>query len=52
MAAANPGRDSAVVALSLSAWQTERLCLFANYTGQFSANAIATQVAGGLRVAW
>jgi uncharacterized protein with beta-barrel porin domain len=50
--AANPGRDAAVMALSLSAWQTESLCLFANYTGEFRSNAVATQLAGGVRAVW
>jgi uncharacterized protein with beta-barrel porin domain len=50
--AANPGRDAAVMAFSLSAWQTESLCLFANYTSEFRSNAIATQLAGGLRAVW
>jgi outer membrane autotransporter protein len=52
IAAANPGRDAALVGLQLAVWQTENVRVFATYTGQFSRNATSQQVAGGVRIAW
>jgi outer membrane autotransporter protein len=52
IAAANPGRDAAVVALNLAAWQTENVALFARYRGEFRSNANSNQGAVGMRVTW
>lgn len=49
---ADPGRDAAVVGFKLAAWQTEKLRVFAAYTGEFRSNASSHQLSGGLRVAW
>ncbi|WP_294538824.1 autotransporter domain-containing protein [uncultured Rhodoblastus sp.] len=52
IAAANPGRAAAVVAVNLAAWQTENVALFAKYEGQFRTNATSSEAALGVRVKW
>jgi autotransporter-associated beta strand protein len=52
IAAANPGRDAAVIGVNLAAWQTENVALFARYTGEFRNNANSQQGAVGLRMTW
>ncbi|MGA2636709.1 autotransporter domain-containing protein [Methylocella sp.] len=52
IAAANPGRDAAVIGVNLAVWQTENVALFARYTGEFRNNANANQGAVGVRVIW
>ncbi len=52
IAAANPGRDAAVVAVNVAAWQTESVALFANYRGEFRDNATSNQGTIGMRVSW
>ncbi|WP_294540166.1 autotransporter domain-containing protein [uncultured Rhodoblastus sp.] len=52
IAAANPGRAAAVLAVNLAAWQTENVALFAKYEGQFRGNATSSEAALGVRVKW
>ncbi len=52
IAAANPGRDAAVIGVNLAVWQTENVALFARYTGEFRNNANSQQGSVGLRVTW
>lgn len=52
IAAANPGRDAAVIGLDLAAWQRENLRLFVSYNGEFRENAISQGVTGGLAITW
>lgn len=52
IAAANPGRDAAVIGVNLAVWQTENVALFARYTGEFRGNANSQQGSVGLRVTW
>ncbi len=52
IAAAEPGRDAAVAAVNVAAWQTENLQVFASYTGEFRSNASSHQAGGGLRFIW
>ncbi len=50
--AANPGREALIGGFGLIGWQTERLRVFANYTGEFHTNGRAHQLTGGVRTAW
>jgi uncharacterized protein with beta-barrel porin domain len=50
--AADPGRDAALVGVNLAAWRTQKLSVYASYTGEFRQNASSHQVAGGLRATW
>jgi subtilase-type serine protease len=52
IAAANPGRNAAVVGVNVASWQTENIALFARYTGEFRGNANSQQGSVGLRVTW
>ena len=52
IAAANPGRSAAVIAVNLAAWRTEKLALFMQYQGQFRSNAASNQGSIGVRVIW
>ena len=49
--AAPPGRDSAEVHFTLSAWWTEDFALFAGYSGEFHRNATAHEARAGIRLA-
>jgi outer membrane autotransporter protein len=50
--AANPGRDAALIDLSLTAWRSEKLRLFASLGAEIRQNAVSHQVAGGFRYSW
>ena len=52
VAAANPGRDAALVGFKLAGWATGNLRLFAAYDGEFRSNAASHQLTGGLRYTW
>lgn len=50
--AAAPGRDVALIDLSLTAWRSSQLRVFASASGEFRRNASNEQIAGGFRYAW
>ena len=50
--AATPGRDAALIDLSLTAWRTEQFRVFASTSGEFRHNASSWQLAGGFRYTW
>jgi uncharacterized protein with beta-barrel porin domain len=50
--AANPGRDAALIDLSITAWRTEKLRLFASLGTEIRQNALSQQIAGGFRYSW
>jgi hypothetical protein len=50
--AATPGRDAALIDLSLAAWRTEQLRVFGSISGDIRRNAVSQQVAGGVRYSW
>ena len=52
IAAANPGRSAAVIAVNFAAWRTEKLALFFQYQGEFRSNAASNQGSIGLRMTW
>ncbi len=52
IAAANPGRSAAVIAVNFAAWRTENVALFLQYRGEFRSNANSNQGSIGVRVIW
>jgi outer membrane autotransporter protein len=50
--AAKPGRDAALIDLSLTAWRSNQFRVFASLSGEYRRNAISQQIAGGFRYAW
>ncbi len=50
--AASPGRDAALIDLSLTAWRSEQFRVFASVGGEYRHNAVSHQIAGGVRYAW
>ncbi|MBR1217425.1 autotransporter domain-containing protein [Bradyrhizobium sp. U87765 SZCCT0131] len=52
VAAAQPGRDAAVVGAKLSGWWNDNFRLFAAYNGEFRRNAESHQLSGGARFSW
>ncbi|WP_031335905.1 autotransporter outer membrane beta-barrel domain-containing protein, partial [Rhodopseudomonas sp. B29] len=52
VAAADPGRNAALIGAKISGWRTESFRLFAAYNGEFRRNAESHQVSAGARVNW
>lgn len=48
----DPGRDAALVGLTLTAWSKESFRLFTSYNGEFRARARTHQVSLGARTTW
>ncbi|MGO4711862.1 autotransporter domain-containing protein [Bradyrhizobium sp. 2TAF24] len=52
VAAAQPGRDAALVGAKLSGWWNDNFRVFAAYNGEFRRNAESHQLSGGARLSW
>jgi subtilase-type serine protease len=52
IAAADPGRDAALINATLAGWQTQRLRVFLSYNGEFRSNATSNGVSAGLIYNW
>jgi subtilase-type serine protease len=52
VAAAEPGRNAALVGAKLSGWRSEAFRLFGAYNGEYRSNAISHQLSAGARFAW